>query len=205
MRLLIRVAGTVAVLIVALFGIAFLLPDAVHVERSIRIDAAPAAVHATVNSFEKFDRWSPWAELDPDMKIELSGPPSGIGARYTWHGNAEAGSGHQEIVESTPDTMVKIRLDFDGFDQPSTSTLSIVPDGSGSAVTWAFDSSVGSDPTHRYFGLLMKKYVGDDYAQGLAKLKTLVEGESGNPPPAAAAPVDPREAHAGDAPEAAGY
>lgn len=205
MRLLIRVAATLAVLIVALFGIAFLLPDTVHVERSTRIDAPPASVYATVNSFEKFDRWSPWADLDPEMKVELSGPPSGVGARYAWHGNAEAGSGTQEIIESTPDAKVRIRLDFDGFDQASSSTLSIAPDGSGSVVTWAFDSSVGSDPTHRYFGLLMNKYVGDDYAKGLARLKTLVEGEAGNPPPPPAEPVNPDEPHAGDAPEAAGY
>jgi uncharacterized protein YndB with AHSA1/START domain len=204
MRLLLITATVVAVLVAALFGIAFLLPDEVHVERSTRIAAAPATVFATVNSFQTFDRWSPWADLDPEMKVELSGPPAGVGARYTWHGNAEAGSGHQEIIESTPDSMVKIRLDFDGFDQASTSTITITPDGSGSSVTWAFDSSVGSNPMHRWFGLLMKKYVGEDYAKGLARLKTLLE--SGSAAAAAAPPaVDDGEPHPGDAPAAAGY
>lgn len=206
MRLLFITATVVAVLVAALFGIAFLLPDEVHVERSTRIAAAPATVFATVNSFQAFDRWSPWAELDPDMKVELSGPPSGVGARYTWHGNAEAGSGHQEIVESTPDTMVKIRLDFDGFDQASTGTIRIVPDGSGSTVTWAFDSSVGSNPLHRWFGLLMQKYVGEDYARGLGKLKTLLEsGAAASATPAAAPDAADGEPHAGDSPDAAAY
>ena len=202
MRLLIITATAVAVLAVALFGIAFLLPDTVHVERSVHIKAPPSAVHAVVNGFGRFDRWSPWADLDPEMKVEISGPASGVGARYAWHGNAEAGSGSQEIIESAPDQRVKIRLQFDGFDQASTSTVSIAADGDGSQVTWAFDSSVGNDPTHRYFGLLMKKYVGEDYAKGLARLKTLVEADAAAP---AATPAADGEPHPGDAPEAAAY
>jgi len=175
MRLLIRVVAFIAVLIVGLIGIGFLLADKVHVERSAKMLATPATVYAVVNSFEKFDQWSPWAELDPNMKVVRSGPDSGVGAKYAWHGNAEAGSGTQEIIESTPDEMVSIRLDFDGFDQPSMSTLSIKPEGNGSLVTWSLDSDMGGNPVHRYFGLMMEKYVGQDYEKGLAKLKTLAE------------------------------
>jgi len=176
MRLLIRVLAFVAVLVVGLLGIGFLLADKVHIERSQKIAAAPAVLFAVVNSFEQFDRWSPWAELDPAMKVERSGPPAGVGARYAWQGNAAAGSGSQEIIESTPDQKVVIRLAFDGFDQPSTSTMTIKADGGGSVVTWALDSRLGSNPVHRYFGLMMEKYVGQDYEKGLAKLKTLAEG-----------------------------
>lgn len=211
MRLLIRVVAFVAVVIVGLLGIGFLLADKVHVERSAKVGASPAALFAIVNSFEKFDQWSPWAELDPAMKVERSGPASGVGARYAWHGNAEAGSGTQEIVESTPDEKVVIRLNFDGFDQPSMSTMTIKADGSGSLVTWALDSSLGSNPVHRYFGLMMEKYVGQDYEKGLGKLKLLAESLP-PPAPAGAAPAEvaPAEAPAAApaaaaAPEAAGY
>ncbi|MBA4285941.1 MAG: hypothetical protein C0434_10465 [Xanthomonadaceae bacterium] len=211
MRLLIRVVAFVAVLVVGLLGIGFLLADKVHIERSAKIGAAPATLYGVVNSFEQFDQWSPWAELDPDMKVERSGPPAGVGARYAWHGNAEAGSGSQEIIESTPDRKVVIRLSFDGFDQPSTSTMTIEADGGGSLVTWAFDSNLGSNPVHRYFGLMMEKYVGEDYEKGLAKLKTLAESL---PPPATAPAAEgetaPAEAPApapaaASTPEAAGY
>ncbi len=187
MRLLIRVVAFIAVLIVGLIGIGFLLADKVHVERSAKIIASPATLYGVLNSFEKFDQWSPWADLDPNVKVERSGPVAGVGARYAWHGNADVGAGHQEIIATTPDSEVKIELDFEGFDQPSTSTLVIKPEGNGSLVTWSMDSDLGSNPMHRYFGLMMDKYIGQDYEKGLAKLKTLAESL----PPATPAPPEP--------------
>jgi len=183
MRLLIRAVVFVVVLLVGLVGIGFLLAERIHVERSAQIAASPAAMHALLNSFEKFDQWSPWADLDPGVKVERSGPASGVGARYAWHGNAEVGAGSQEIIATTPDSSVQIRLVFDGFDQPSVSTFTIKPEGNGSLVTWAMDSELGSNPINRYFGLMMDKYIGQDYEKGLARLKALAESL---PPPAAA-------------------
>lgn len=203
MRLLIRVVALVAVLIVGLLGIGFLLADKVHVERSTQIAASPATLYALLNSFEKFDQWSPWADLDPNVKVVRSGPPSGVGAHYAWHGNADVGAGSQEIIETTPDSMVRIRLTFDGFDQPSTSTLSITPDGTGSRVSWAMDSDLGNNPMHRYFGLMMDKYIGQDYEKGLARLKTLAETlppVSAEPAPAVDAPADAPAADPADTP-----
>jgi len=185
MRLLIRVVVFVMVLLVGLVGIGFLLADKVHVERSAKIMASPSTLYAVVNSFDKFDQWSPWADLDPHVKVERSGPASGVGARYTWHGNADVGAGSQEIIASTPDSEVKIELDFEGFDQPSTTTLAIKPDGNGSLVTWSMDSELGSNPIHRYFGLMMDKYIGQDYEKGLGRLKVLAESLPPEAPPAA--------------------
>lgn len=190
MRLLIRVVVFVLVLLVGLVGIGFLLADKVHVERSAKILASPSTLYAVLNSFEKFDQWSPWADLDPNVKVERSGPASGVGARYAWHGNADVGAGSQEIIATTPDSEVKIELDFEGFDQPSTSTLAIKPDGNGSLVTWSMDSELGSNPIHRYFGLMMDKYIGQDYEKGLGRLKVLAESL----PPASATPAPAPEA-----------
>lgn len=200
MRLLIRVVAFVAVVIVGLLGIGFLLADTVHIERSIRVEASPTTLFRVVNSFERFAQWSPWAELDPDMKVDITGPAEGVGARYAWHGNAEAGSGSQEIIESVVNQKVVVRLSFDGFDQPSMSTIALTPDGAGTVVTWGFDSTLGSNPVHRYFGLMMEKYVGEDYAKGLAKLKLLAESL---PAPGEVHPDAKAVEH--DAPEAAGY
>lgn len=204
MRLLIRVVVFVLVLLVGLVGIGFLLAEKIHVERSAQIHASPATLYGVLNSFDQFDQWSPWADLDPNVKVEKSGPASGVGAKYAWHGNADVGAGSQEIIATTPETSVQIRLIFEGFDQPSTASFTIVPEGNGSLVTWAMDSNLGSNPVNRYFGLMMDKYIGKDYEKGLARLKTLAENL---PPPAAATPA-PEGAPATDpaapaAPEAA--
>lgn len=185
MRLLIRAVLLMAMLLVGLVGIGFLLDEKVHVERSTQIAATPSTMYALLNSFEHFDQWSPWVDLDPAVKIERSGPASGVGARYSWRGNAEVGAGSQEIIATTPESSVQIRLAFVGFDKPSTATFTIKPDGSGSRVTWAMDSDVGSNPINRYLGLMMDKYIGRDYEKGLARLKTLAE----KPPAAGPAPA----------------
>lgn len=198
MRLLIRVVVFVAVLVVGLIGIGFLLADKIHVERSAKILASPATIYSVVNSFEKFDQWSPWTDIDPNVKVERSGPDSGVGAKYAWHGNADVGAGSQQIIATTPDSEVKIELDFEGFNQPSIATLSIKPEGNGSVVTWAMDSELGNNPIHRYFGLMMDKYIGKDYEKGLDRLKVLAESL----PPVSATPEPAPEAAPAAAPEA---
>ncbi len=190
MRLLIRVVVFVVVLLVGLVGIGFLLAEKVHVERSAKIAASPTTLYAVLNSFEKFDQWSPWADLDPNVKVEKSGPAAGVGAHYAWHGNADVGAGSQEIIATTPESLVQIRLIFEGFDQPSITSYTIKPDGNGGLVTWAMDSDLGSNPVNRYFGLMMDKYIGQDYEKGLLRLKTLAESL----PPVSATPEPAPEA-----------
>jgi len=186
MRLLTRVLAFVAVLIVGLVGIGFLLSEEVHVERQAAIDAPPAVVFAILNNFKDFDQWSPWADRDPAMKVERSGPESGVGAKYVWSGNREVGSGSQEITASTPDSEIRIKLIFGDWDTPSEAVYRIAPDGSGSVVTWALDSHLGSNPVNRYFGLFMDKQVGPDYVLGLSRLKTLAEAKAKEVPPSPA-------------------
>ncbi|MDB5988346.1 MAG: hypothetical protein JWR16_3399 [Nevskia sp.] len=167
------------VLIVVLLLIGLMLPRTVQISRSVVINAPPSSIFAVVDGFRQFERWSPWAEKDPNLKVEISGPPFGVGAHYSWSGNKDVGSGTQEIIESHPYTDVKTRLTFSGFDQPSVAVMSLEPlAGQGTHVTWALHSDLGGNPLWHYFGLLMDKMVGPDYERGLAHLKTLVESQA---------------------------
>lgn len=151
------------------------LPKSAHVERSIRTTASPATVYALVNGFQHFNEWSPWSELDPNTKYGYSGPASGVGAKMTWSSDeANVGSGSQEILAVEPDRMVRIRLEF-GDQGPSQSTLTIVPDGTGSTITWAFAADFSDRYFDRYIGLMFDKFIGPDYERGLARLKKVAE------------------------------
>lgn len=203
MRLLIKLAGILAVVAVSLLAIGLLLPKQGQVERSIVINAPPPVVYGLVNGFARFEEWSPWADKDPGMKVERSGPEAGVGAKYAWSGNEAVGSGSQEIIESTPSSLVRTKLLFGGFAEPSIASLAIAPDGSGSRVTWSLNVDVGSNPVNRYFGLLMDKMVGPDYEKGLTRLKALAEAQPLEPPapvPAADAPTPAEDAPAAQAP-----
>lgn len=174
-----RVVRGVFYVVLALAGLflaaGLFLPDRAHVERSMRISASPSTVYGIVSGFRRFNEWSPWYGLDPKASYTYSGPTTGVGARMAWSSaDPKVGSGSQEILAVEPDRQVTIRLAFGG-QGPSQATIKIVPEGSGSRVTWSFDASFEGRYFDRYLGLLFDRFIGPDYEKGLAKLKALAE------------------------------
>ena len=175
MKFLKRFILLMLVLVLAAIGIGYELPDTSHVERTVVIKASPQTVFPYVNNPRKFNEWSPWARKDPNMKTTYSGPESGVGAIFTWHStDPDVGSGRSLITLSKPPHRVATRLDF-GTRGTATAYFDIEPAGNGSRVTWGFDTQFGNNLIMRYFGLLMDRWVGGDYQQGLRNLKTIVE------------------------------
>lgn len=163
------------VLVALVVGGAYLTPQNAHVERSAVMSATPEEVFSVVNDLSRFNEWSPWAKLDPKAKYTMDGPPSGVGAKMSWvSADANVGSGSQEIIESTPYSVVKTKLDF-GPQGTAIATFTFAPAEGGTKVTWGFDSDLGMNPVARYFGLMMDGMVGKDYESGLASLKAIVE------------------------------
>lgn len=175
MKLLKGLFFTALALVTALLVIGLFLPRSAHIERSIAIGASPGTVYGLVDGFERFNEWSPWASLDPATQYTFSGPARGVGARMEWRSNnPDVGQGSQEILAVEPDRSVKSALDF-GMDNPTTSTLTLVPEGSGTRATWTLDTDFAGSLLGRYFGLALDRMVGPDYEKGLAQLKTLAE------------------------------
>jgi len=178
MKFLKRFVLIILLLVLALIGIGYMLPDSAHVERDIRIDAKPETVFPYVNNFRKFNEWSPWSDWAPDIEYSYSGPDSGVGARMSWQSaNPEVGSGSILITQSKPPERVATRLDF-GAQGDATSFFDIEPAGNGSRVVWGFDTQFGNNIVERYFGLMLEMWVGGDYEQGLQELKTVVEKQA---------------------------
>ena len=153
----------------------FFLPSTARVERSIVVEAPQATVFTVLNGFRQFDKWSPWAGLDPDAKTTYEGPEFGVGAKMRWAGNDAVGTGSQEIVESRPYSHIKLRLGFGDAPGAFTSTYALQPAAGGMQVTWTLDADYGGSIIGRWFGLLTERMVGPDYEEGLRRLKALVE------------------------------
>ena len=112
-------------------------PGTFRVERSIDIEASPAALFPLINDFHQWSRWSPFEPRDPAMKKTYSGAEAGVGAVYQWAGNAKVGEGRMEITASTP-TRVTIKLDFlKPFEGHQTAEFTLLPGGGVTRVTWA--------------------------------------------------------------------
>ncbi|HEX7030680.1 MAG TPA: SRPBCC family protein, partial [Gammaproteobacteria bacterium] len=85
---MLRIIAIVIVLLAgALLAFAATRPDTFRFERSIVIEAAPSEVFPLVSDFREWRAWSPWEELDPELKRSYSGAERGKGAVYGWEGN----------------------------------------------------------------------------------------------------------------------
>lgn len=179
MKFLKRLILLVLVLVAALVGIGYVLPDSAHVERTVRIDAPPGAVFPYVNNLKRFTEWSPWADKDPDMQQTFQGPDAGIGAQLYWESDVpEVGSGSTLIVQSNPPKRVVNRLELPDLSN-ATYYFDISETDDGSRVTWGFDTEFRGNLIGRYFGLMMDRWIGAEYERGLDNLKQLVEQQHG--------------------------
>ncbi|HYV84300.1 MAG TPA: SRPBCC family protein [Patescibacteria group bacterium] len=164
------------ILVAILIVVGFLLPRKVHVERSVTIAAPRSTVFTIVNGFRLFRKWSPWEAVDPTMKVTIEGPEWGVGAKQSWVGDPKkVGSGSETITESVPYDSLTVALDFGDQGQP-ISRWTFTTEGDNTKVVWGMDADMGKGPVGRYFGLMMDKMVGNDFAKGLEGLKKLAEG-----------------------------
>lgn len=172
-----KILITVAVVIVLLIGYVAMQPSTFHVERSVSIAAPAEAVYPHIASLKLMNEWSPWDKMDPAMKKSYEGPESGVGASYSWEGNAAVGSGKMTVTEAKPSEDVKLKLEF-VKPMPGISDVhfTVKPQDGKSTVTWAMDG------TQNFIGKAMclamggmDKMVGTQFEAGLNGLKTIVE------------------------------
>src|SRR6478609_1846192 len=148
-----------------------------EVNRSTMIDADPARVHALVNDFREWQKWSPWEDLDPDLKRTYSGPESGVGAHYAWSGNRKAGEGSMVITAVTP-LEIDVKLDFlKPFSASNQVQFILVPEAAATTtkVEWRMEGE--QKGIWGFVGRFMNmdKLVGKDFEKGLARLKATAE------------------------------
>lgn len=171
-----KILIALAAIVLIFVGVVAMQPSEFHVERTADIAAPQANLFARVNDFRKREAWSPWAKLDPAAKVSLEGPPSGQGTVMNWAGNDEVGEGKMTLVESQPNDLVKIKVDFvKPFEGSSTSQFAFKPNGDRTAVTWTMNAH--HNFLEKAFCLLMngQKMVGDDMEKGLAQMKSVAE------------------------------
>ena len=142
--------------------------------RTTAINAPAARVHALVNDFRAWTRWSPWEGLDPDLKRTYSGPEAGLGSAYAWDGNKKAGTGTMEIISSTPER-IEIALEFlKPFKASNIATFSFAESSGTTKVDWTM-----SGQRNVVFAVLGRLFfdnaIAKDFDKGLASLKAAAE------------------------------
>ena len=165
-----------AAVVAAILVVGAFQSNSYRVERSLTIAAPAADLFAQVNDFHKTQAWSPWMKLDPAAKYTFEGPASGVGAVNAWAGNSEVGEGRQTIIESRPNELIRMKLEFfKPMAGEATAEFRFKPEGQGTTVTWSMSGAKNYLSKVMCMFLSMDKMIGGPFEQGLANLKTLTE------------------------------
>jgi len=166
--------GLVAV-VAGIFAVAARKPDDFGFARTARIAAPPSQLFGLINDLKQMNTWNPYALRETAGSSSYSGSASGVGAWHDFAG-AKSGTGHIEILESTPNARVLLRLFMSKpFQADNRVEFTLVPEGPATAVTWAMS---GKQPILAKVMTLFvdcEKMVGKDFDEGLANLKAKAE------------------------------
>lgn len=129
--------GALVVLLFAIAGItsvAATRPADFTISRSRVIEGTPAELFGPVGDLKRWKEWSPWAEIDPGMKIEYREPTNAPGGAQTWSGE-KSGSGTLTFVELVPGKKVAYEIEFNGWNTKNQGEVSVEPVSQKNPVT----------------------------------------------------------------------
>jgi effector-binding domain-containing protein len=154
------------VLLLVLIGL--LMPARVHIERTLDIDARAATIFALLNDFHQMEKWSSKAGEDPNARVEISGPPRGVGASISWSGQI-VGQGQQTITASDPFGRILTLVDL-GAGKEATVSFDLQESGSTTRVIWSWERDYGWNIAGRYFGIIQDGIIGAQIVKDLTSL-----------------------------------
>ncbi|MGH1343050.1 MAG: SRPBCC family protein [Nannocystales bacterium] len=175
-KVLVAGFGVLSLVLVGVLAAAMFKPDVTHVERSRVVRAEAAEVMPHLTDMELWVKWSPWAELDPNVKWTFSDPASGVGAWYEWSGNEEVGRGKMEVVSVADDAVGYALVFIEPFESEAAVTLRLTKDGEGTKVTWGMDSQNGFATKVFMVFADFDAMLGADFERGLENLAKVTEG-----------------------------
>lgn len=165
-----------AAVVVLFLGYVAMMPSDYLITRDITINAPAEKIFPHLNNQKLAEKWGPWLEVDPQAKMNYSGPDEGVGAKADWDTNGQLGTGSATIVESVPNERVAIDL---AYTRPMTMSqyaeYLVKAEGDKSVVTWRVKGK------NTFVGRIMcvffdmDKMVGGMFEKGLSNLKRIVE------------------------------
>ena len=176
---LLGLVGVVVIMLVVFLVYVSGQPGHLHVERSKVVNATTQDVWPYITDYKRFQEWSPWAGIDPNQKVDISEPSSGVGAWYTWAGNQDVGKGKMQKVSIEDQKKVVEKLEFiEPFESTADVALTTEAVAAGTKVTWGYDSDVGFMEKAAGVFMNMDSMLGADFSKGLDKLATLAEADA---------------------------
>lgn len=166
--------GIVALLVLAT-GAALMMPSKWHVERAVSVKAKPETIYASVADLKQWETWAAWNKaMDPSAKWDFSGSAVGQGAVMSWKGS-KMGTGTLTLTKGDPKTGISYEMKMERMQTPAIGTIAFAAEGEGTKVTWVDDGDFGMFLPGRFMVGMMQKTLGQQFEEGLGRLKTSSE------------------------------
>lgn len=174
MTRLIEILISLAIVTALFLLVGVVLPSSRHLDEKVETNRKMTIVYDTIDSLRRFRDWNPLVLRDPKMKLQMSGPGSGVGARLDYSSdNEQLGDGSWEIVSTEPNRSVVYALTNPQRGSNKRMGFYLKPTGRGGRnieITQTYDVDYGWDLIGRYAGLYVSRHVGDDIKLGLERL-----------------------------------
>lgn len=166
-------------IVAALFvAIALFLPSTRSVSHSVETNRPMSTITDVLTSYTRFRDWNALVNHDPSMKIDVSGPAAGVGARLDYRSNdVSVGEGSWELVEFEPGERIVYALDTKGRGHDKRMTFDFERTGQRKQnvkIIQTYTVDYGWDLIGRYAGLYVTNNVGEDMKLGLGKFSNLM-------------------------------
>lgn len=176
MKILVKILGGLAALVLVLVVVSFFMPQTYRVERAVVIQAKPEAVFPLLADLKQWPKWGVWHERDPAMTMTYSPVTTGVGAFSDWKSKTE-GNGKATVTAVVPGQSVTYTLEMPDEGMLGVGVLAMSPAETGAVrVTTAMSGDLGMNPIARLMGPFLDKMIGPDFEAGLAKMKRVAEG-----------------------------
>jgi hypothetical protein len=171
MRLLAKIFGGLAGLLILFLGVGFLLPGAWEARAGGFVPAPPASVFLLMADLSRWSSWSPM----PEPGLESFGNTQGVGAGLRWN-DPQYGKGEMVVTSSTSPSELVYRVVVEGGGLTIVGTLTLTPEGEGTRVRWVEEGDFGWNPLMGFTAMGMPEAQGEALRESLRALAELFSG-----------------------------
>ncbi|MCT4615246.1 MAG: SRPBCC family protein [Marinifilaceae bacterium] len=169
MKALIYTIGIVSIIIASLHLMA---PKSFNVEKQIIVEQDINLVFTNLCSLKEQWKWSPWADIDPNIKISYRGDDSKVGFCSSWIGNKEIGEGEQEITKIIKNKLICTELRFEKpYKSTSKTFMKLRRLNKGTELNWSVSGDYSFPTNIIMLFINMEENLGKDLEKGLRNFK----------------------------------
>lgn len=173
---LLALGGIVAVAAAGFLGYVAMQPGELAVSKTITVKATPDDVAPYARDLRKWNEWSPWADIDPEVQAAYSDPSDGKGAWYSWEGNDDVGKGKMTVTTDAEGQVVhEVAFERPMEDVAESTIRWKATDPEHTEITWSFRQEAGFGTKLANVLMDIETMLQGDYDKGMVRMQPLVE------------------------------